>query len=243
MGPELFHPDQFGLKGSRSTKESDCYALGMVIYEVLNGKAPFAGSKAIAVMWKVTKGERPKRPEGAQGSWFTDDLWGMLNRCWASQLKSRPNIKSVFECLEQVSKAWKLPPEQVNEDPEKDEDDWDLTALIVLVRFLVSIPFTLYSCGGFRTDYASDPLLGLTPLGSQLPSREQEKLSRTTKFEKVKTDKGFVPPLHRGKRESWVGGTALSTSIREGLRAQEEVVEIPETRSLLRAQFRTSDFR
>ena len=37
MSPELLDPERFGvpeLKGDRPTRQSDCYALGMVIYEV-----------------------------------------------------------------------------------------------------------------------------------------------------------------------------------------------------------------
>lgn len=34
MGPELFYPTDFGLSKFLLTKESDCYAFGMVIYEV-----------------------------------------------------------------------------------------------------------------------------------------------------------------------------------------------------------------
>ena len=34
MGPELLDPERFGVEGDRPTKESDCYAFGMVIYEV-----------------------------------------------------------------------------------------------------------------------------------------------------------------------------------------------------------------
>ena len=37
MSPELFDPESFGLQEGRPTKASDCYALGMVIYEVLSG--------------------------------------------------------------------------------------------------------------------------------------------------------------------------------------------------------------
>jgi len=132
MSPELLHPSQFGFEDSRPTKESDRYALGMVAYEVLSGKAPFAASPDFIVMRKVVDGERPERPEGVQGLWFTDDLWGMLDRCWVTQPKSRPSIEAVFECLDQVSKAWKPPSQQVDEDVEPDEDDWDLSAEVVL---------------------------------------------------------------------------------------------------------------
>ena len=32
--PELHDPERFGLNHNRPTKQSDCYALGMVVYEV-----------------------------------------------------------------------------------------------------------------------------------------------------------------------------------------------------------------
>ena len=34
MSPELLGPDQFGITDLRPTKQSDYYALGMVVYEV-----------------------------------------------------------------------------------------------------------------------------------------------------------------------------------------------------------------
>ena len=37
MSPELIDPERFGIEGSegyRPTRRSDCYALGMVVYEV-----------------------------------------------------------------------------------------------------------------------------------------------------------------------------------------------------------------
>jgi hypothetical protein len=37
MSPELLNPEMFGIpesEGDRPTRQSDCYALGMVIYEV-----------------------------------------------------------------------------------------------------------------------------------------------------------------------------------------------------------------
>ena len=76
MSPELLDPESFGLKKSRPTRESDCYALAMVIYEVLSGRTPFSPSKA--PLLKILRGIRPERPQGVQGAWFTDDIWGML---------------------------------------------------------------------------------------------------------------------------------------------------------------------
>ena len=129
MSPELLDPDQFSVKDSRPTKESDCYALGMVIYEVLSGQAPFTPYKDFIVMRKVLEGERPGRPEGAEGMWFTDDLWGTLNLCWATQPESRPSIEVVLACLERVSRVWKPPSPQMDEDVEMEDDDWDLTTV------------------------------------------------------------------------------------------------------------------
>ena len=102
MSPELLALVQSGLENSRPTEQSDCYALGMVIYEVLSGQVPFGLSNCHAVMRKVIEGERPQRPEEVAGAWFTDGIWRMLNRCWAAQSEGRPSIKAVLECLDQV---------------------------------------------------------------------------------------------------------------------------------------------
>ena len=131
MSPELLHPDKLGFEDSRPTKESDCYALGMVIYEVLSGQAPFTPFKDFVVMRKVLKGEHPVRPGGAKGVWFTDDLWGTMELCWATQPASRPKIAAVLERLVQVPRGWRPPSPQVDEDvAEKDDDDWHFTLTV-----------------------------------------------------------------------------------------------------------------
>ena len=121
MSPELLHAQQFGLKDVRPTKESDCYALGMVIYEVLSGRVPFTPLPTFIVMQRILEGERPGRPEGA-GMLFTDDLWHKLVLCWETKPESRPSIEVVLECLQQVSRGWKPPPPQVYSSVEFFED-------------------------------------------------------------------------------------------------------------------------
>ena len=159
MSPELLDPEQFGLDYGRPTKESDCYALGMVIYEVLTGRPPFAPLKDHVVTRKVTDGKRPGRPEGVKGTWFTDELWRMLGLCWAMYAQSRPSIEAVRECLEQVSGGWKPLPPQAGGGAEKDGNDWNFTVLTVW--FLVVIDFTCPACGGFLADCSSDLLRNL----------------------------------------------------------------------------------
>ena len=100
MSPELLSPGSFGLQGSRPTKETDCYALGMVIYEVLSGRPPFAQHDDSVVILKVMGGERPNRPRGIRATWFTGGLWGMLERCWRPQPHDRPSLKTILQCLE-----------------------------------------------------------------------------------------------------------------------------------------------
>lgn len=154
MSPELLHPEQFGLNHGHPTGESDCYVLGMVIYEVLASQAPFKPWKNHIVIQKVTNGERPGRPEGVKRMWFTDDLWKMLGLCWETQAKCRPSIEDVGECLERGSSTWKSLPPQVNESVNGDENDLDLSVLRVWI-------FDLYFKGTSLID-CSDPQQKLT---------------------------------------------------------------------------------
>ena len=100
MSPERLNPDLSGPEGGRPTKESDCYAFGMVILEVLSGEVPFRRYNGLALVGKVTQGDRPERPEGPEGAQFTDDIWGTLEQCWSFQPEDRPTVKAVLKCLQ-----------------------------------------------------------------------------------------------------------------------------------------------
>lgn len=103
MSPERLDPTQFSVKDSGPTKESDCYALGMVVLEVLSGDVPFTRDcNELMVMQKVLEGEHPARPQGVGGAWFTDDLWEMLQVYWSPKPKDRPAVETVLECLMQI---------------------------------------------------------------------------------------------------------------------------------------------
>ena len=120
MSPELLDPELSGSEDGRPTKESDCYALGMVILEVLTGHAPFPRDNGVIVMRKVIEGERPERPQGPEAIWFTNDLWETLDQCWSPQSKVRPTVEAVFECLDRGSTAWQPLPPSADDDVRTD---------------------------------------------------------------------------------------------------------------------------
>ena len=122
MSPERIAPQRFGLKNSCPTTASDCYALGMVIYETISGNIPFHKDTDLAVFMKVVEGEHP--PQGVR---FTECLWKMMELCWAPQPNDRPSIKDILQHLEMDSSLLELPSPWIGEgmDDGSNGDDWD----------------------------------------------------------------------------------------------------------------------
>jgi len=104
MSPELIAPQKFGFENSRPTKSSDCYALGMVVYETISGNLPFHKYTDLTVFVKVLEGERPHREDG-----FMDSVWEMLEMCWMPRSSARPSVEDVLQCLENPSRSWESP--------------------------------------------------------------------------------------------------------------------------------------
>ena len=111
------------MKKSRLTKESDRYALGMVIYETLSGRTPFAQYHPGTVMTKILSGERPGRPQGSRRAWFGDGIWAMLDLCWKPQSDERPSLDTIMQCLQGASRpSGPIPPieDETNTDGQAD---------------------------------------------------------------------------------------------------------------------------
>lgn len=59
MSPELINPQKFGVTTRRLTKSSDCYSLGMVIYETISGNLPFYGDSVLTALARVLEDKHP----------------------------------------------------------------------------------------------------------------------------------------------------------------------------------------
>ncbi|GBC10100.1 hypothetical protein RclHR1_09330005 [Rhizophagus clarus] len=99
IAPEVF-------KGSKFTKESDIYSLGMIMWELTTGCKPFANVKHdIHLIYKILDGERPKITEDTPECYAN-----LMKRCWDADPKNRPSIKDirltfgswVFRCVNEV---------------------------------------------------------------------------------------------------------------------------------------------
>ena len=118
MSPELLYPEKFGLKHRRPTLGSDRYAMGMVIYEVLSGQAPFATFRDPEIIVLVLEGKRPERPKGEGGKLFASGVWEKLELCWKEQPDKRPNARQILMGLE-----GKLCSSDLDGDAESDTDE------------------------------------------------------------------------------------------------------------------------
>lgn len=125
MGPELLDPARFDSDG-RLTCESDCYALGMMIYEVsqlscshrlssftssqvLTGLQPFLHGSIYAAAAAILGGERPEKPLDAGSLGFSGGLWELVQACWSELASTRPTARQLFNHLSPASRTWDPP--------------------------------------------------------------------------------------------------------------------------------------
>jgi len=125
MSPELLNPPAFGSSGC-PTRGSDCYALGMVIYEVgsvhlswwspihpsqvLTGLQPFRHMFPLPAALAVLRGERPEKPVDAESMGFSDTLWELVQLCWSESSSTRPTAQQLLDYLSSASLTWIPPP-------------------------------------------------------------------------------------------------------------------------------------
>lgn len=112
MAPELIFPEKFGGEDGRISKQADIYAFGMVVYEVLTGRTPFAGEGRwfAEIIMGVMKGNRPSKPENAEDIGFGKGTWELIQRCWNENRDGRPTVDVISKHFQRVAKTSKAVP-------------------------------------------------------------------------------------------------------------------------------------
>ncbi|TDL13906.1 kinase-like protein, partial [Rickenella mellea] len=77
MAEELVNPN-----GYLGNEQTDIWAFGMVIYELLTCAHPFNGLSEIQAWLTIAKGERPQAPIDMDQKALRQSLWTLCNVCW-----------------------------------------------------------------------------------------------------------------------------------------------------------------
>lgn len=78
------------------SEDADIFSFAMVMIEVYTGAVPFNPATPAAAMLAIMSGKRPQRPAHTA---FTNDLWELMQRCWAQHPGSRPDASGVLQVL------------------------------------------------------------------------------------------------------------------------------------------------
>jgi len=82
------------LSGENPSKESDIYSFTMIMIEVFTNQTPFSDMSAFKAVSAILDGQRPPRPPHPA---CTDLLWALMQRCWDTDPKLRPEASDVLE--------------------------------------------------------------------------------------------------------------------------------------------------
>ncbi|CAE6511955.1 unnamed protein product [Rhizoctonia solani] len=98
-------PEIMDGSNKKNTTQSDVYALGMTILQILTGQLPYAGEPDFPALAKIFRGVPPPRShlDGILRNQYAEDkLWDLLLRCWTHEPNLRPTMTQVKQVLVEV---------------------------------------------------------------------------------------------------------------------------------------------
>jgi serine/threonine protein kinase len=83
------------LKGAKSSKASDIYSMGMIMWELTTGCKPFANVEHdIELIYDIIDGKRPVITDDTP-----EDFSNLIKKCWNPDPKKRPSAIKICEIL------------------------------------------------------------------------------------------------------------------------------------------------
>ncbi|KAG8829679.1 hypothetical protein FRC17_006198 [Serendipita sp. 399] len=89
------------------TPQSDVWAYGMTLYELMTGKVPYWRIKnSPTVMFTILRGEIPSRPRASdvRHDW-QPQLWELMQDCWITSPSGRPTMSKVSDRIRSIREA------------------------------------------------------------------------------------------------------------------------------------------
>ena len=130
--------------GERATKESDIYQLGLLLYEMVTGDAPYSGSQMDDLLHNVvfSKVESPRQ----QGLDIPIKFDSLIMRCLAKEPKDRfQSAKEVAQVLRDLQKGKNEPSSKVTCDKPNEK----FAPRLVAVSFLAVFAYCLWQYFAF----------------------------------------------------------------------------------------------
>jgi serine/threonine protein kinase len=85
------------IRGDKYDEMADVFSFGVVMWQVVTRKEPFAGRNFMGVSLDVLEGKRPQIPNDCP-----DVFAKMLKRCWHASPFKRPRMDDVLVFLDQL---------------------------------------------------------------------------------------------------------------------------------------------
>ncbi|KAH8932159.1 hypothetical protein BDL97_19G058700 [Sphagnum fallax] len=87
--PEVFEDEE---NSGKYTNSADVYSFAIIFSEVLTGEMPFQGMPLTNLLQRIRNGERPPLPHV---DYCPDYLSELINRCWATNPRKRPQFPEI----------------------------------------------------------------------------------------------------------------------------------------------------
>ncbi|ESK88476.1 hypothetical protein Moror_1274 [Moniliophthora roreri MCA 2997] len=98
LAPEVYMSVQNGPEKDKCPR--DVYAFACTIYEIMTGQPPFHDLLEAALIYHVLMLKaRPERPTDV---WCPDNVWNLVERCWAEDPQQRPRTEQVHAFLKEL---------------------------------------------------------------------------------------------------------------------------------------------
>ncbi|KAG6855404.1 hypothetical protein H0H87_003442, partial [Tephrocybe sp. NHM501043] len=123
QAPGLHKVEDDDIKGSsgrstiHNTKHTDVYAWGSLCYEILTDNVPFYEiTNEYTVVLQIMNRQTPTRPPKESPAWLihglTQELWLILERCWAYEPAGRPDMADMISYLDGIKPSDNRPAPQ-----------------------------------------------------------------------------------------------------------------------------------